>query len=156
MKHVPAHFVRLLLSLAAMVVFCNCSSTPKVHSAQTGKVTNWRVVRSNEKASYAPAIFGAAHGGLIGSTIGRGNAAGIVGALSVGLIESYLFHRAEKRRANWSRSFVRARLDGSGGEVVVIKDDSTEQWKVGEPVLITYDKKGRPIDVHKGLSAIPN
>lgn len=150
----PAKVLRLLLSFATMFVFCNCVSSPRVVSAQPGKVANWKIIKSNEKVSGAGAIFGAAHGGLIGSTIGRGTSAGIIGAISVGLLEGYLFHRAEKRNAEWSKSWVQVKLDHGGGTVVVINDKATDRWHIGEPVLVTYDKHGSPIDVIKVSSAL--
>jgi outer membrane lipoprotein SlyB len=146
---IKSPIVRLLMACLLMLGLSNCSSSPKVFSTKTGKVIHWHLERGSGETSVAGPLFGAAHGAILGSAIGNGTAANVAGAITVGLLEALLIHKIEKDDANYVRSTLHVRIEGGGPDLLLHSQKSRTNWRVGERVYVTFEKKGRPIEAMK-------
>jgi outer membrane lipoprotein SlyB len=126
----------LLLSLAS------CASAPKISKIEGGTIQSSITTVHQRNIDYWRPGFTATHLGLIGSQVGSGSAAHVVGAAAGVVIGGLIGFASEKNHPRKITRDVLIRLDsGTRLSVQVPTDRALRQ---GQRVWVAYDMKGLP------------
>ncbi len=141
-----------LVSIAALATLSNCASTASTQNLKAATVLEVHHSIYNRGTSAAPGIMGATQLGIIGSQVGTGAAAHVVGAAVGALAGGGLGYAAARDSATTQITSVYLVLDdGSRATIGAARMKHTPHR--GERVWVRCDAAGRPVKLVPGTAA---
>lgn len=130
--------------IAALLIFglASCASAPKISKIEGGTIQSSITKVHHRDVDYWRPGFTATHLGIIGSQIGSGSAAHVVGAAAGVVIGGIIGFASEKHDSHKVTRDVLIRLDSGTGLSVQVPTDRA--LRKGQRVWVAYDMKGLP------------
>lgn len=134
--HSTAFFLFLSLGLVS------CSTPAKMSKLEAGTIQSVTTTLHQRDVDYWRPGFTATHLGLIGSQVGTGSAAHVVGAAAGVVIGGIIGFASEKHDSRTIKRRVLIRLDS--GSRLELQVPTKRQLREGQRVWVAYDMKGLP------------
>jgi outer membrane lipoprotein SlyB len=131
-------------SIAALLIIslASCASAPKISKIEGGTIQSAITKVHQRDVDYWRPGFTATHLGIIGSQIGSGNAAHVVGASAGVVIGGIIGFASEKHDSRKVTRNVLIQLDS--GTRLSVQVPTDRALRKGQRVWVAYDMKGLP------------